>query len=675
MINSSRHSRMCCGVLLALCGLAQSVHAAVIAVPADQPSIQAAVAAASIGDEIVLAPGTYTESVDLLGKGIKIRGSGGAAVTIISPPTGQRGVVISNAADPVVLEGVTVTGAAISGASGAGVFILNSPSVTFNSVVVSSNTVTNGSGGGISIDGGQLALVQSSLTGNTVNGGAAGTDIGGGLSIGATATVISTNSTFTGNSAVEAGGGAIGVAIGGEITVTGGVFSNNSAQYTGACVTAEEPGVASFNSVTFIDNTADGGSGGAIYHYGTSLSINNCTFTNQVANGGTGGAIEVLAGELIVTSSTFTACSVDGASGGAIVANLSSGQITNSSFVNCSAAGGEGGALTLGDSTITVSGSLFSGCSAEGGQGGAITLNGGSIDNASIVNCRFISNSAESGGGAAIAIADSARPVLMNCVFIGNGLGEGAVAFRQSSNGRLINSTIVHNGVGPAIRFEGAARATVANSIIRCDAPGGAIVATGSGLRSVTFSNIQGGYVGTGNIDAVPLFVSLGTGDLRLSAGSPGIDAGSNLLVPAGQMTDAAGSGRYVDDPSIADTGVAGGEGGSLVVDMGAFEFAPSAAPQGCNPADIACDDGTPLAALPGCVNSATGPNEGDYNAFFAADGFFFQAGQGSAAIGGTCDIACDDGTALTDSPGCTNNGVNEGDFNCFFNNLFLPCV
>ena len=95
----------------------------------------------------------------------------------------------------------------------------------------------------------------------------------------------------------------------------------------------------------------------------------------------------------------------------------------------------------------------------------------------------------------------------------------------------------------------------------------------------------------------------------------------------------------------------------------------------GCNPADIACDDGTPLVSAPGCANSTTGPNEGDFNAFFSAEGFFFQSGQGTAAIGGTCDIACDDGTPLSQAPGCTNNGVNEGDFNAFFNNLFLSCI
>ncbi|MBL0871351.1 MAG: DUF11 domain-containing protein [Phycisphaerales bacterium] len=105
------------------------------------------------------------------------------------------------------------------------------------------------------------------------------------------------------------------------------------------------------------------------------------------------------------------------------------------------------------------------------------------------------------------------------------------------------------------------------------------------------------------------------------------------------------------------------------------IQLPPATGGAGCNAADIACDDGTPLAEAPGCTNSSSGPNEGDYNAFFSASGFFFQAGQGVAGVGGTCDIACDDGTPLADSPGCTNNGVNEGDYNAFFNNLFLPCV
>jgi hypothetical protein len=122
------------------------------------------------------------------------------------------------------------------------------------------------------------------------------------------------------------------------------------------------------------------------------------------------------------------------------------------------------------------------------------------------------------------------------------------------------------------------------------------------------------------------------------------------------------------------DVNEAGNDGG-VGIDNFTFSASSGGGVAGCNPADIACDDGTPLVSAPGCTNSTTGPNEGDYNAFFAADGFFFQSGQGPAGVGGFCDIACDNGDPLASSPGCTNGGVNEGDYNCFFNNLFIPCI
>ncbi len=92
----------------------------------------------------------------------------------------------------------------------------------------------------------------------------------------------------------------------------------------------------------------------------------------------------------------------------------------------------------------------------------------------------------------------------------------------------------------------------------------------------------------------------------------------------------------------------------------------------GCRlcPADIADDAGLPLPPFgPGGPNA--GLNEGDYNAFFSAEGFFFLAGQGPAAIGSFCDIADDAGNAPPQGP---NNGINEGDYNGFFNAFFLPC-
>lgn len=107
---------------------------------------------------------------------------------------------------------------------------------------------------------------------------------------------------------------------------------------------------------------------------------------------------------------------------------------------------------------------------------------------------------------------------------------------------------------------------------------------------AVTYSDVQGGYGGTGNIDADPRFADAdgrdgvaGTLDdnLRLQLTSPAIDAGDNSAVPPDAFDlDGDGDrmeklpydlGRYprrVDIPNIPDTGV----GPTPIVDMGAHE-------------------------------------------------------------------------------------------------------
>ena len=45
--------------------------------------IQDAIVASASGDEIIVAPGTYNELINFLGKGVALRSSGGRDVTII----------------------------------------------------------------------------------------------------------------------------------------------------------------------------------------------------------------------------------------------------------------------------------------------------------------------------------------------------------------------------------------------------------------------------------------------------------------------------------------------------------------------------------------------------------------------------------------------------------------
>ena len=68
-----------------------ALQAAVINVPGDQPTIQAGINAANDFDEVVVAPNTYNEIIDFLGKSITVRSSGGAATPSARPPGYRRG--------------------------------------------------------------------------------------------------------------------------------------------------------------------------------------------------------------------------------------------------------------------------------------------------------------------------------------------------------------------------------------------------------------------------------------------------------------------------------------------------------------------------------------------------------------------------------------------------------
>ncbi|MEM6571098.1 MAG: hypothetical protein AAF957_21990 [Planctomycetota bacterium] len=69
-------------------------------------------------------------------------------------------------------------------------------------------------------------------------------------------------------------------------------------------------------------------------------------------------------------------------------------------------------------------------------------------------------------------------------------------------------------------------------------------------------------------VDGVPGTVD---DDYRLSAGSPGVDSGDNVLVGAGMDFDLDGAPRIADDPMTPDTGA----GSGAIVDRGAYERQP----------------------------------------------------------------------------------------------------
>jgi hypothetical protein len=76
----------------------------------------------------------------------------------------------------------------------------------------------------------------------------------------------------------------------------------------------------------------------------------------------------------------------------------------------------------------------------------------------------------------------------------------------------------------------------------------------------VSYSDIQEGYAGIGNLNQDPLFVDLNNGDYRLKAGSPAINTGDPSSTTATvSHQDLDGKPRIVQDR----------------IDMGAYEYAP----------------------------------------------------------------------------------------------------
>ncbi|MGA2499578.1 MAG: right-handed parallel beta-helix repeat-containing protein, partial [Tepidisphaeraceae bacterium] len=293
--------------------------------------------------------------------------------------------------------------------------------------------------------------------------------------------------------------------------------------------------------------------GGGMYNLSGSPTVRNCIFTGNSAIWG--GGMENWTSSPTVTNCTFirNVVSAGGAGGGGMDStNSSSPTVTNCAF-NGNVASDGGTGFNAGGGAVDISFSSFAtltNCTFSGNT----AVNGGAMfiyqTSATVINCTFSGNTANSNGGAVYDyVADT--PTLTNCIIWGSG------------------TTPIYNN---------------------------------SSTQVITYTDIQGGYNGTGNINADPLFVrtpspgpdgTWGTsdddyGDLRLRLNSLAIDAGKNASVPAGITTDFAGAARFKDVPSKVDTGA----GNAPIVDMGAYEASWSAVMY-VDPTATGVEDGT----------------------------------------------------------------------------------
>ena len=255
--------------------------AVIINVPADQATIQAGIIAAMNGDEIVVAPGTYFESINFLGKAITLRSSGGAEVTTIDAQ--GAGTVVtcdSGEAAETVLEGFTITGG--SSALGAGMRNAgSSPTVTDCTFI--DNSAVNGGG---MFNSGSATVTNCTFSGNSAIGEFVG---GGGMFNGLGSSPTVTNCTFIGNTAdgLNATGGGMFNG-GGNPTVTDCSFTANIAAFRGAGMYNFDGSSPTVTNCTFDGNITDEAGGGMWNSSDSSPAVTNCTFSRNRADLGGG---------------------------------------------------------------------------------------------------------------------------------------------------------------------------------------------------------------------------------------------------------------------------------------------------------------------------------------------------------------------------------------------------
>ncbi len=189
-----------------------------------------------------------------------------------------------------------------------------------------------------------------------------------------------------------------------------------------------------------------------------------------------------------------------------------------------------------------------------------------------LIGCTFLGNESGTYGGG-IHNYDASHPTLINCLLRGNSSAQGgAIQSHTGCNPTLINCTLVDNTAQEAggALHSFASTTDVANAVLWANTP--QPIHDDGSATTVTFSCIQGGFAGDGNIGELsehnPLFA--GTGH-RLLPGSPCIDAANNDAVPPSVTVDLARHWRFVDDPATADTGA----GDPPIIDMGAYEYRP----------------------------------------------------------------------------------------------------
>lgn len=167
--------------------------------------------------------------------------------------------------------------------------------------------------------------------------------------------------------------------------------------------------------------------------------------------------------------------------------------------------------------------------------GGAIYMK--SFAEPVIRNCKFQSNSAVEGG--AIYSSDC-YPNLRNCAFLSNhASGMGGALRSKYSNLVIASCSFIANAGGSNNAGHALAHlngSSAINNSLFWDGTSGAEIYKQSGTLTVSYSDVRGGYAGTGNLNVNPQLTT--NSDFHIGANSPCKNAGDPMYQPESNELD-----------------------------------------------------------------------------------------------------------------------------------------
>ena len=289
-----------------------TVFGANLFVPGEYPTIQSAIVAAVDGDTVLVAPGTYFENIDYIGKDIWVQSDSGAEVTILDG--GRAGPVVTFAggeSDQAVLNGFSIVNG--DAESGGGILCQGSSPIITDCRIAGNSA---GLGGGVLFSSSRATIMYSTIADNLADAFS-----GGGIACTGSADPMIINCDVLRNSAADSGGGVfsdlsmpwimnsriadnqasangggIGLINGSNAMIVGCVVSGNAASSYGGGIDQVE----SFSMIANCEITGNGASGGGGISFYASFGLNvlNCTLSRNTA--GQGGGVLCVASTALV---------------------------------------------------------------------------------------------------------------------------------------------------------------------------------------------------------------------------------------------------------------------------------------------------------------------------------------------------------------------------------------